>query len=113
MGRAFDAIPNRVAAYTIDVFGSLTGIAAFAAMSCFELSPHAWFVPVVALLLHFAGWREPVQLAAALGTLSLVGIGSHGLLANGELVLVALLQGRLPPATPAASPPTTSATSTC
>jgi hypothetical protein len=33
MGRAFDAIPNRVWAYTIDVFGSLSGIAIFAAMS--------------------------------------------------------------------------------
>ena len=30
MGRAFDAIPNRVLAYTVDVAGSLTGIAAFA-----------------------------------------------------------------------------------
>ena len=36
MGRAFDAIPNRVMAYTVDVLGSLTGIAIFAAD---ELSP--------------------------------------------------------------------------
>jgi hypothetical protein len=44
MGRAFDAIPNRVVAYTVDVPGSITGIAAFAAMSALELPPTAWFV---------------------------------------------------------------------
>ena len=33
MGRAFDAIPDRVAAYTIDILGSLAGIAAFGAAS--------------------------------------------------------------------------------
>src|SRR5688572_5775067 len=53
MGRAFDAIPNRVAAYTIDVLGSLTGITLFAVMSWFQLSPHFWFIVVVALALYF------------------------------------------------------------
>src|SRR3954467_5571283 len=43
MGRAFDAIPNRVAAYTTDVLGSLTGIALFGLMSFVQLSPHVWF----------------------------------------------------------------------
>ena len=41
MGRAFAAIPDRVRAYSIDVAGSLTGIAAFAAMSALELPPTA------------------------------------------------------------------------
>ena len=45
MGRAFDAIPNRVAAYTVDMLGSLTGIAAFAAMSYLQLPPHALVHP--------------------------------------------------------------------
>ena len=44
MGRAFDAIPDRVVAYTVDVCGSLTGIAAFAAMSYLQLPPTVWFV---------------------------------------------------------------------
>ena len=84
MGRAFDAIQNRVSAYTIDVLGSLAGIAAFFAMSWFELSPLVWFVPIFLLLLHFAGWRKPVQIASAIAGYALVGIGAHGLLANGE-----------------------------
>src|SRR5688500_7865541 len=44
MGRAFDAIPNRVAAYTVDVLGSLSGIALFGVMSWFQLSPQWWFI---------------------------------------------------------------------
>lgn len=85
MGRAFDAIPERVSAYTVDVCGSLTGIAAFAAMSYFELPPTVWFVPIVLLMLHFAGWRKPVQVAAAATLFGAVAIGAHGLNVNGEV----------------------------
>ena len=85
MGRAFDAIPDRVVAYTLDVLGSLTGIAAFAAMSYLQLPPTVWFAPIVLLILHFAGWRRPVQVAAAAATLALVGIGAHGLTIQGEV----------------------------
>jgi SAM-dependent methyltransferase len=85
MGRAFDAIPNRVMAYTSDILGSLCGIACFAAMSYFQLPPTAWFVPIVLLALYFAGWRRPVQIAASLATLALVAIGSHALLTHGKL----------------------------
>jgi spermidine synthase len=83
MGRAFAAIPERVVAYSVDIAGSLTGIALFALMSWLELSPVAWFAPALALALYFAGWRRPVQLAAALATLALVAIGAHGLLVGG------------------------------
>jgi len=79
MGRAFDAIPNRVAAYSIDVAGSLTGIAAFAAMSYFELPPTAWYAPIALLALCFAGWRRPGQVAAAAATLLLAAIATHAL----------------------------------
>jgi SAM-dependent methyltransferase len=85
MGRAFDAIPNRVMAYTVDVLGSLTGIAAFSAMSYFQLPPTVWFVPIVMLMLHFAGWRSPIQLGAAATTLVLVAIGAHGLTKDAEV----------------------------
>src|SRR4051812_30089395 len=84
MGRAFGAIPNRVAAYSVDVLGSLTGIATFAAMSWFQLPPSVWFAPALLLILYFAGWRRPVQLAAAGATMVLVIIGSHGLLVHGR-----------------------------
>ncbi len=85
MGRAFDAIPDRVAAYTTDICGSLTGIAAFFAMSWFELPPTVWFAPVIALLLYFAGWRRPVQLACAAGASAMIAIGAHGLNRHGEV----------------------------
>jgi len=85
MGRAFAAIPDRVAAYSVDVLGSLTGIAVFFVMSAFELPPTVWFVPVVALMLYFAGWRRPVQLAAAAASYALVAIGSHALIVHGEV----------------------------
>jgi spermidine synthase len=85
MGRAFDAIADRVAAYTVDICGSLTGIATFAAMSYFELPPTVWFIPIVLLMLYFGGWRKPVQLAAAATMFTLVAIGAHGLIVNGEV----------------------------
>ena len=83
MGRAFQAIPDRVIAYTIDICGSLSGIAAFAAMSYLQLSPMIWFIPILALMLYFAGWRNATQLAAAATVFALVGIGAHGLTAQG------------------------------
>src|SRR2546425_11552055 len=49
MGRAFDAIPDRVMAYSVDVVGSLSGIAAFAAMSYLQWPPTVWFVPIILL----------------------------------------------------------------
>src|SRR3954471_22110955 len=84
MGRAFGAIPNRVAAYSVDVLGSLTGIATFAAMSWFQLPPSVWFAPALLLILYFAGWRRPVQLAAAGENMLRVIIASHGLLVHGR-----------------------------
>ncbi len=86
MGRAFDAIADRVVAYSIDVLGSLTGIAAFGAMSYFELPPSVWYVPVVLLALYFAGWRNVVQLASAAATLVLIAISAHALIAQGRYI---------------------------
>src|SRR5262249_17390491 len=43
MGRAFDVIPDRVAAYSINVLGSLAGIVVFAAASHARTPPIAWF----------------------------------------------------------------------
>jgi spermidine synthase len=79
MGRAFAAIENRVAAYSIDIAGSLSGIAAFAAMSYFELPPSVWLGPIVLLMLYFAGWRKPGQLASAAALWALAALGSYGL----------------------------------
>ena len=76
MGRAFAAIPDRVAAYTTDIIGSLTGIAAFAAVSYLELPPYCWFLPVVLLVLYFSRRRDAVQIASAAATLVLAGISA-------------------------------------
>jgi len=86
MGRAFAAIPNRVLAYTVDVAGSLTGIAAFAAMSYFEQTPTMWYLPIVLLALYFANWRDAVQVAAAAATLALAALGAHTLTAYGSQI---------------------------
>ena len=86
MGRAFDAIPDRVRAYSVDVAGSLTGIAMFAAASRLELPPSAWFVPIVALMLYFAGWRNVLQLVAAAALYVFVAVGSHALNMQGHQV---------------------------
>lgn len=85
MGRAFEAIPDRVVAYTVDVAGSLTGIAAFGAMSWLQLPPTVWFVVIIGLMLYFAGWRSPVQAAAAATAYAFVAIAAHALLVQGEV----------------------------
>jgi hypothetical protein len=46
LGRALQQVPNRLAAYTINILGSISGIVLFAACSWFELSPLYWFVPL-------------------------------------------------------------------
>jgi len=86
MGRAFDAIPDRVAAYTVDICGSLTGIIVFSALSYFQVSPVIWFLIVLLLILRFANWRNPVQVASAVGALTFAWIGAHGLLLQGEVI---------------------------
>lgn len=43
MGRKFNAIPNRVGAYTANILGSLTGILIFGAASYFQTTPLVWF----------------------------------------------------------------------
>ncbi len=48
MGRAFDAIPGRIRAYTINIAGSLAGIVAFAIVSYAWAPPLVWFT--IALL---------------------------------------------------------------
>jgi SAM-dependent methyltransferase len=44
LGRGFDEIPKRIAAYTINVLGSLAGIAAFGIASYLHMPPVVWFM---------------------------------------------------------------------
>ena len=57
MGRAFDGVPDRVTAYTVNIAGSLFGIVAMAALSYLETPPQVWFAIVVALCLYFVPRR--------------------------------------------------------
>ncbi len=78
MGRAFDAISNRVSAYTFDVLGSLTGIAAFGAMSYYQLSPHYWFFVIVIVVAYFVRRWTYIQIFSAVGIVFLMGISAFG-----------------------------------
>lgn len=48
LGRSLARLPDRLEGYTIDILGSLTGVALFAGCSFFELSPLWWFGFVIA-----------------------------------------------------------------
>lgn len=43
MGRALNRVPSRSLAYSVNLLGSLAGIASFAAISYYEVPPVAWF----------------------------------------------------------------------
>jgi SAM-dependent methyltransferase len=59
LGRAFDRIPDRVRAYSINVFGSLVGIVLFGLFAYLQLSPFWWFLPASVMLAYLLlpyGW---------------------------------------------------------
>jgi SAM-dependent methyltransferase len=95
LGRALGRPPNRLLAYTLNILGSMAGIALFAACSWLELSPLWWFLPVVAGLGYFlvphlrAGRRLslPLPLPARLGSLTLP---APGAVVAGALLLAVL-----------------------
>jgi spermidine synthase len=47
LGRAFNRVPDRVQAYSLNILGSVVGIALFAACSWWNVPPLWWFLPVV------------------------------------------------------------------
>jgi SAM-dependent methyltransferase len=74
LGRALGRLPNRVLAYTVNILGSMAGIALFTAFSWLELSPLWWFLPIVAGLAYFLTpyLRAGRRLLPALGTAGLL-----------------------------------------
>lgn len=64
LGRALDAIPNRLTAYSVDIAGSLTGIIAFGIVSYLEQPPLVWLTISTAGILYLTrdSWRGPRQL---------------------------------------------------
>ncbi|MBL8794384.1 MAG: hypothetical protein JNM56_10800, partial [Planctomycetia bacterium] len=66
LGRALQALPNRIEAYTINICGSLVGIVIFAGCSWLQLPPLYWFLPSAAVLAYFlvvVAVPEPRQIA--------------------------------------------------
>lgn len=55
MGRAFNAVPGRLAAYGTNLLGSLAGILLFALCSWLQLPPLLWFGLIAAGLLYLLG----------------------------------------------------------
>jgi SAM-dependent methyltransferase len=53
LGRALARIPNRVQAYTVNILGSILGIALFAGLSALQLPPFWWFLPAALGLAYF------------------------------------------------------------
>jgi SAM-dependent methyltransferase len=55
LGRAFDAYPNRILGYSLNIGGSLVGILAFSTLSFVQVPPVVWFLiscAGIAYLLH-------------------------------------------------------------
>lgn len=76
MGRAFNRLPNRVAAYTVNILGSLVGIGLFGLLSWYQLSPFWWFLPIAVGLAYFlfprpATGRSLLRWSGVLGLLLL------------------------------------------
>jgi spermidine synthase len=84
MGRAFDAIPSPIAAYTVNLLGSLAGIAGFGLLSYLQTTPPWWFAIACGLVLYFI--KQPANLRRPLARL--VSVGASALLVGG-LVLTA------------------------
>jgi spermidine synthase len=92
MGRAFNAIANPIEAYTVNLLGSLVGIAGFAGLSYLQTPPPVWFALVAGVVLYFlirpavhsssVASRRPVALLVS-GASALVLVG--GLTATADL----------------------------
>jgi SAM-dependent methyltransferase len=64
LGRALDRLPNRVEAYSLNIFGSIVGIAVFGGFSWLALGPVWWFLLValgIAYFLFFPSGSTPVR----------------------------------------------------
>ena len=67
LGRAFDAYPNRVLGYTLNIGGSLVEIVGFSAISFMQAPPIVWFLITcagIAYPLHQTGSLTRVRALA-------------------------------------------------
>lgn len=64
LGQALDAIPNRLAGYSVDIAGSLTGIVLFGLASYLQTPPLVWIAISTACILYLTrdSWRGKRQI---------------------------------------------------
>jgi SAM-dependent methyltransferase len=74
MGRRFAVIQDRLAAYTADILGSLTGIAAFGVLSYLWVPAWVWFAIVLAVALAFIPRRRALHALGAIAAAGLIAL---------------------------------------
>ena len=79
LGRAFNAVPDRISAYSADLLGSLAGIGAFALASSYNTTPHLWFAVSALLCLYLARPFTFWQVGCQTALLLLVAVSAYGL----------------------------------
>src|SRR5438132_8115262 len=87
LGRAFDAYPNRIVGYTLNIVGSLVGIVGFSLISLLQLPPAVWFlisVAGIAYLLRQAGSLSLPRCVALVALLLAVTVPSITRARNGS-----------------------------
>jgi SAM-dependent methyltransferase len=80
LGRAFDAYPDRILGYTLNIGGSLLGIVLFSFFSLAQTAPWLWFAVCcggVAYLLHLTGALTRPRVVTLIGVVAVITI--HGL----------------------------------
>jgi len=79
MGRAFAALPNRIVAYTVNIAGSLAGIAGFAVLSYLRAPPTVWFAIVGMLILCVLRPPTLPQIGAQVAILVLLALAANAI----------------------------------
>ena len=72
LGRAFDAYPNRVLGYTLNIIGSLVGIVGFSLISLLQLPPAVWFFISVAGIAHLLRQADSLTLPRGVALVALL-----------------------------------------
>jgi SAM-dependent methyltransferase len=77
MGRAFNAIPDHITAYTVNIVGSLTGIVAFGVAAYFHTTPLLWFTISLGISLYFIRPWKSVHILALTAVLVLIALTAY------------------------------------
>jgi SAM-dependent methyltransferase len=72
LGRAFDAYPNRVLGYTLNIVGSLVGIVGFSLISLLQLPPAVWFFISVAGIAYLLRQADSLTLPRGVALVALL-----------------------------------------